>query len=206
MFRCSCLCVNGYFFAFSLTNSFCTFLNLMADPHISSCSFSVVSFCIHINSSVHPHLFNSSYTATAQKPLPPIRHICGLGASVGCERVERTFNTPRLKSQICLIRGNGFVCSSLNELNSNPLTFCSILFIVRILIRLTEVSGMNHMKYKTLIADRLGNSCLDAGFFISDKIIFYPISLIRSNFKSLLSHVLKKMFFQTCSKERKIKL
>ena len=119
---------------------------------------------------------------------------------------KRTFNTPRLKSQICLIRGNGFVCSSLNELNSNPLTFCSILFIVRILIRLTEVSGMNHMKYKTLIADRLGNSCLDAGFFISDKIIFYPISLIRSNFKSLLSHVLKKMFFQTYSKERKIKL
>ena len=153
-----------------------------------------------------PHLFNSSSTATAQKPLPPIRHICGLGASVGCERMERTFNAPRLKSQICLIGGNGFVCSSLNELNSNPLTFCSILFIVRILIRLTEVSGMNHMKYKTLIADRLGNSCLDAGFFISDKIIFYPISLIRSNFKSLLSHVLKKMFFQTCSKERKIKL
>ena len=30
----------------------------MADPHISSCSFSVVSFCIHINSSVHPHLFH----------------------------------------------------------------------------------------------------------------------------------------------------
>ena len=151
-------------------------------------------------------LFNSSSPAIAQKPLPPIRHICGLGASVGCERMERTFNAPRLKSQICLIGGNGFVCSSLNELNSNPLTFCSILFIVRILIRLTEVSGMNHMKYKTLIADRLGNSCLDAGFFISDKIIFYPISLIRSNFKSLLSHVLKKMFFQTCSKERKIKL
>ena len=79
--------------------------------------------------------------------------------------MERTFNAPRLKSQICLIGGNGFVCSSLNELNSNPLTFCSILFIVRILIRLTEVSGMNHMKYKTLIADRLGNSCLDIGFF-----------------------------------------
>ena len=153
-----------------------------------------------------PPLFNSLSPATAQKPLPRIRHICGLGASVGCERMERTFNAPRLKSQICLIGGNGFVCSSLNELNSNPLTFCSILFIVRILIRLTEVSGMNHMKYKTLIADRLGNSCLDAGFFISDKIIFYPISLIRSNFKSLLSHVLKKMFFQTCSKERKIKL
>ena len=64
-------------------------------------------------------LFNSSSPATAQKPLPPIRHICGLGASVGCERVERTFNAPRLKSQICLIGGNGFVCSLLNELNNN---------------------------------------------------------------------------------------
>ena len=68
-------------------------------------------------------LFNSSSPATAQKPLPPIRHICGLGASVGCERVERTFNTPRLKAQICLIGGNGFVCCLLNELNSKSLAF-----------------------------------------------------------------------------------
>ena len=69
-----------------------------------------------------PLLFNSPSPATAQKPLPSIRHICCLGASVGCERVERTFNTPRLKAQICLIEGNGFVCSLLNELNSkNPL-------------------------------------------------------------------------------------
>ena len=29
-----------------------------------------------------------------------IPYICGLGASVGYERVERVFNTPRLKSQI----------------------------------------------------------------------------------------------------------
>ena len=65
-----------------------------------------------------PLLFNSPSPATSQKPLPSIRHICGLGASVGCERVERTFNTPRLKAQICLIEGNGFVCSLLNELNS----------------------------------------------------------------------------------------
>ena len=68
-------------------------------------------------------LFNSPSSATAQKPLPPIRHICGLGASVGCERVERTFNAPRLKSQICLIGGNGFVCSLSNELNSNLTNF-----------------------------------------------------------------------------------
>ena len=32
---------------------------------------------------------------------------------------KRTFNTQRPKSQICLIRDNGFVCSLLNELNSN---------------------------------------------------------------------------------------
>ena len=66
-------------------------------------------------------LFNSSSPATAQKPLPPIRHICGLGASVGCERVERTFNAPRLKAQIWLMKFTGFVCSSLNELNSKIL-------------------------------------------------------------------------------------
>ena len=29
-----------------------------------------------------------------------IPYICGLGANVGYERVERVFNTPRLKSQI----------------------------------------------------------------------------------------------------------
>ena len=64
-------------------------------------------------------LSNSRSSATAQKPVNFISHICGLGASVGCERVERTFNAPRLKSQICLIGGNGFVCSVSNELNSN---------------------------------------------------------------------------------------
>ena len=63
-------------------------------------------------------LSNSRSSATAQKPVNFISHICGLGASVGCERIKRTFNTPRLKSQICLIGSNGFVCSSLNELNS----------------------------------------------------------------------------------------
>ena len=136
-----------------------------------------------------------------------ISHICAFSRCMLNVRSTRSHPTLAPRPQICLIRGNGFCAvAGEGELNSNPLTFCSILFIVRILIRLTEVSGMNHMKYKTLIADRLGNSCLDAGFFISDKIIFYPISLIRSNFKSLLSHVLKKMFFQTYSKERKIKL
>jgi len=32
--------------------------------------------------------------------------------------VERTFNTPRLKAQIWLMKFTGFVCSLLNELNS----------------------------------------------------------------------------------------
>ena len=64
-------------------------------------------------------LFNSSSPATVQKPLNFISHICGLGASVGCERVERTFNAQRLKAQIWLMKFNGFVCSLLNELNSN---------------------------------------------------------------------------------------
>ena len=73
-------------------------------------------------------LFNSSSPATAQKPLPPIRHICGLGASVGCERVERTFNAPRLKSQICLSGGTGFVGSLSNELNSK-LHYCFYQFL-----------------------------------------------------------------------------
>ena len=79
-------------------------------------------------------LFNSPSPATAQKPLPPIRHICGLGASVGCERIKRTFNTPRLKSQICLIGGNGFVCSLSNELNSNSVYILTLYFFCAILI------------------------------------------------------------------------
>ncbi len=41
-------------------------------------------------------LSNSRSSATAQKPVNFISHICGLGASVGCERVERTFNAPRV--------------------------------------------------------------------------------------------------------------
>ena len=64
-------------------------------------------------------LSNSRSSATAQKPVNFISHICGLGASVGCERVERTFNAPRLKAQIWLMKFTGFVCSLSNELNSN---------------------------------------------------------------------------------------
>ena len=81
-----------------------------------------------------PLLFNSPSPATAQKPLPSIRHICGLGASVGCERIKRTFNTPRLKAQICLIEGNGFACSLSNELNSNSVYILTLYFFCAILI------------------------------------------------------------------------
>ena len=66
-------------------------------------------------------LFNSPSPATVQKPVNFISHICGLGASVGCERVERTFSMQRLKAQIWLMKFTGFVCSSLNELNSKIL-------------------------------------------------------------------------------------
>ena len=86
-------------------------------PSISQ-SFSSKQKTRHLIPKSSHLLFNSSSPATVQKPVNFISHICGLGASVGCERVERTFNTPRLKSQICLIGGNGFVCSLLNELNS----------------------------------------------------------------------------------------
>ena len=103
---------------------------IQADQIISSIPSPSQVSRIHQLLSPNPlPLFNSSSPATAQKPLLPIRHICGLGASVGCERIKRTFNTPRLKSQICLIGGNGFVCSLSNELNSN-LNYCSFFYPV----------------------------------------------------------------------------
>ena len=76
-------------------------------------------------------LSNSRSSATAQKPVNFISHICGLGASVGCERVERTFNAPRLKAQIWLMKFTGFVCCLLNELNSNQnLCSSSVLYML----------------------------------------------------------------------------
>ena len=96
--------------------------NIVKSNHPPIPSYSRVSRRHQLLSPNSLILFNSPSPATAQKPVNFISHICGLGASVGCERVERTFNAPRLKSQICLIGGNGFVCSLLNELNSkNPL-------------------------------------------------------------------------------------
>ena len=69
-----------------------------------------------------PLLFNSPSPATAQKPLSRIGHILWSRSKCWMRAHKRTFNTPRLKAQICLIEGNGFVCSLLNELNSkNPL-------------------------------------------------------------------------------------
>ena len=53
------------------------------------------------------HEFWFCYNSQSQKHRNPILHICGLGASVGCERFKRTFNMPRLKSQI---GGIGFQC------------------------------------------------------------------------------------------------
>ena len=57
----------------------------------------------------HNHYLNSSKSSHCQKSGNPIKHICGLGASVGYERIKRVFNTPRLKSQICFIWFPDFV-------------------------------------------------------------------------------------------------
>ena len=58
---------------------------------------------------------NSEFASIAKDS--PLRmkesYICGLGASVGYERVERVFNTPRLKSQIRILsfsEGVSFAC------------------------------------------------------------------------------------------------
>ena len=115
------------------------FMSYMCIPMVVPCHsrVSFLSICSRIIPSVPNHsrvsrrhqllspnplsLSNSRSSATAQKPVNFISHICGLGASVGCERVERTFNAPRLKAQIWLMKFTGFVCSSLNELNSKIL-------------------------------------------------------------------------------------
>ena len=51
-------------------------------------------------------LFNS-LDKLQTKPLPSIRHICGLGASVECS-LMRSHPTLAPRPQICLIEGNGF--------------------------------------------------------------------------------------------------
>ena len=66
-----------------------------------------------------------SPSSQSQNPSHPILPICGLGASVGCERFKRTFNTPRLKSQIGSIGWLEFVSfatSKINILEVSPLT------------------------------------------------------------------------------------
>ena len=121
---------------------FCLLSEYCRSNHTLCSSYSRVSKRHQLLSPNSLPLFNSSSPATAQKPLPRIRHICGLGASVGCECIKRTFNTPRLKSQICLIRGNGFVCSSLNELKSKKVLyfFCDFGYIINRSTILTYLS------------------------------------------------------------------
>ena len=52
-----------------------------------------------------------SVVSQNQKIEAPYNHICDLGASVECERAhKRTFNMPRLKSQIWLQGASIFVC------------------------------------------------------------------------------------------------
>ena len=69
--------------------------------------------------------FNSQRQLHRNKIIP----ICGLGASVGCERFKRTFNTPRLKSQIGMILflwSVNFACDKLNFFKK-PLAFSKLL-------------------------------------------------------------------------------
>ncbi len=69
-------------------------------------------------------LFNSLRTDAREEIRYPI--FVTLVAAVWMRAGKRTFKPQRLKSQICLIGGNGFVCSSLNELNSKITYFgCS---------------------------------------------------------------------------------
>ena len=91
--------------------------NIVKSNHPPIPSYSRVSRRHQLLSPNSLILFNSPSPATAQKPVNFISHICGLGASVGCERVERTFNAPRLKAQIWIMKFTGFVCCLLNELN-----------------------------------------------------------------------------------------
>ena len=57
------------------------------------------------NSHLAESIFHSS--RHCQNHRSTILPICGLGASVGCERMERTFNTPRRKSQIGILSSPG---------------------------------------------------------------------------------------------------
>ena len=83
------------------------------------CIYSRVSR-IHQLLSPNPHLlFNSSSPATAQKPLPPIRHICDFSRGVLNVRFMRSHPTLAPRPQICLIRGNDFCAvNGKGELNS----------------------------------------------------------------------------------------
>ena len=73
-------------------------------------------------------LFNSSSPTTAQKPLPPRRHICDFSRGALNVRSTRSHSTLAPRPQICLIGGNGFVCSLSNELNSK-LHYCFYQFL-----------------------------------------------------------------------------
>ena len=108
--------------------------NIVKSNHPSIPSHSRVSRRHQLLSPNPLPLFNSLSPATAQKPVNFISHICGLGASVGCERVERTFSMQRLKAQIWLMKFTGFVCSLSNELNSNSVYILTLYFCCAILI------------------------------------------------------------------------
>ena len=78
-------------------------------------------------------LFNS-LSKLQTKPLPSIRHICAFSRGVLNVRSTRSHPTLAPRPQICLIEGNGFVCSLSNELNSNSVYILTLYFFCAILI------------------------------------------------------------------------
>ena len=69
------------------------------------CKVGEINRRTHISCVVQSYNTNSDFASPAKAHLSGNKriYICGLGASVGYERVERVFNTPRLKSQIRIL-------------------------------------------------------------------------------------------------------
>ena len=87
-----CICFN----ALSAYDNDNLSVSLLKINSTKNYSFLEISQILQQNSN-----FNSN--SQSQPSEREIKHICGLGARFGCERVKRAFKPPRLKSQICFI-------------------------------------------------------------------------------------------------------
>ena len=102
--------------------------------------------------------FFESSAANKQNSEEEIKHICGLGASVGYERVERVFNTPRLKSQICFISSSLFVSFvSLADPTNQKLFFVSqqLMLEIKQLLRQIHINRLWIHQSSILIPQRI---------------------------------------------------